>query len=85
MEVKGRWWNGNWGRIARRDIWLLSDGHRWRVRGRLGGDGGREVAYEFDDEQQARAMVNRMMETSAGAWRDLTEALRQEAQRLRAD
>lgn len=85
MEVRGRWWNGAWGRIARRDIWLLSDGQVWRVRGRLGGDGGREVCHEFGDQESARAMVNRMMERSAGAWRDLTGALRQEASRRAAD
>jgi hypothetical protein len=43
VEVRGRWWNGSWGRMARRDIWLLSDGRLWRVRGRLGGDGGQEI------------------------------------------
>ena len=81
MEVRGRWWNGHWGRMARRVIWLMSDGHRWRVRGRLGGDEGREVNYQFDAEAPARAMVDRMMKTSVGNWRDLTEALRQERDR----
>ncbi|MEU7802579.1 hypothetical protein AB0B10_25300 [Micromonospora arborensis] len=85
MDVVGRWWNGSWGRIARRDIWLLLDGRRWCVRGRVGGDDGREVLHEFDDEQTARAMVSRMMGTSAGAWRDLTEALHQETKHLRGD
>jgi hypothetical protein len=68
MAVHGRWWNGSWGRMARRDTWLLHDGHRWRVRGRLGGAEGREVVYEYDDEASARAMVDRMMRTSAGTW-----------------
>jgi hypothetical protein len=49
---------------ARRDIRLMSDGHRWRVHGRLGGDEGREANYQFDDEASARAMVDRMMKTS---------------------
>jgi hypothetical protein len=62
--------------MARRDIWLMYDGQRWQVRGHLRGDGGPEVAYQFDDETSARAMVNRMMKTSAGTWRDLTEAVR---------
>ncbi|WP_143728327.1 hypothetical protein [Micromonospora cremea] len=83
MEVHGRWWNRAWGSIARRDIWLVSDGRLWRVRGRLGGDGGREVFYDFPDEGSARAMVDRMMKTSAGAWRDLTAAVRQESERRR--
>ncbi|MDZ5446056.1 hypothetical protein U2F26_25540 [Micromonospora sp. 4G57] len=81
MEVRGRYWNGAWGRMARRDIWLVSDGQLWRVRGRLGGDGGQEVSYGFRDEASARSMADRMVKTSAGTWRDLTEAVRQEANR----
>ncbi|MFU8851122.1 hypothetical protein ACNAW0_09085 [Micromonospora sp. SL1-18] len=84
MEVRGRWWNGSWGRMARRDIWLLSDRRLWRVRGRLGGDEGQEVSYDFPDEASARSMVDRMMKTSTGTWRDLTEALRQESNRRQA-
>ncbi len=69
--------------MARRDIWLLVDDRLWRVRGRLGGDGGQEVSYDFPDEPSARSMVDRMMKTSAGTWRDLTEAIRQESNRRR--
>ena len=65
--------------MARRDIWLVTDGQHWRVRGRLGGDGGQEVSNDFPDEASARLIVDRMMKTSAGTWRDLTEAVRQEA------
>ncbi|PWU62407.1 hypothetical protein DLE60_00480, partial [Micromonospora globispora] len=70
-----------WGRMARRDIWLVSDGRLWRVRGLLGGDGGQEVTHDFPDEASARSMVDRMMKTSAGTWRDLTDAVRHEANR----
>jgi hypothetical protein len=34
------------------------------------------VNHQFDDEASARAMVDRMVKTSAGTWRDLTEAVR---------
>ncbi|NES26282.1 hypothetical protein G3561_01745 [Micromonospora terminaliae] len=71
--------------MARRDIWLLSDGRLWRVRGRLGGDGGQEVSYDLTDEASARQIVDRMMKTSAGTWRDLTEALRHESSRRSRD
>ncbi|WP_200210905.1 hypothetical protein [Micromonospora coerulea] len=83
MEVRGRWWNGAVGRMARRDIWLVFNGRLWRVPGRLRGDAGEEVSYDFPDEASARSMVDRMMKTSAGTWRDLTEAVRQEANRRR--
>lgn len=73
------------GRLARRDIWLMYDGQHWRVRGREGGDGGREVNYQFDQEWAARAMVDRMMKRSVGSWRDLTQALRRESDRRHSD
>jgi hypothetical protein len=34
------------------------------------------VNYQFDDEAAARTMVDKMMKTSTGTWRDLTEAVR---------
>ncbi|PWU43189.1 hypothetical protein DLJ46_32620 [Micromonospora globispora] len=61
--------------MTRRDIWLLTDGRLWRVRGRLGGDGGQEVTHDFTREVSVRSMVDRMMQTSAGTWRDLTAAV----------
>ncbi|MGW5666753.1 hypothetical protein [Micromonospora sp. NPDC003776] len=70
--------------MARRDIWLVTDGQLWRVHGRLGGDGGQEVSYDFPDEASARLIVERMMKTSAGTWRDLTKAIRQESERRQA-
>lgn len=60
-------------------VWLVSDGRLWRVRGRLGGDGGREITHDFPNEATARSMVDRMRKTTADTWRDLTEAVRQEA------
>ncbi|SCG72686.1 hypothetical protein [Micromonospora inositola] len=49
VAVRGRWWNGSWGSMARRDIWLLSEGRLWRVGGRHGGD----------VQAQARVVVGR--------------------------
>jgi hypothetical protein len=85
METRGRWWNGQWGRLARRDIWLTHDGQHWRVRGREGGDEGREVNYQFDQEWAARAMVDRMMKASAGNWRDITKLLRRDSDQSHGD
>ena len=88
-ELRGRWWNGKYGRIARVDIWLYVDGSVWRVRGRLRGDGGPEVNYEYWDpggESRARLMVSRLIERSPGGgdgWRDLTTAVRRANDRHR--
>jgi hypothetical protein len=73
------------GRLARADIWLMTDGRHWRVHGRLGGDGGREVNHHFDQEWAARAMVDRMMKASGGTWCDLTSALQQQMQHRRTN
>jgi len=78
MELVGRWWNRKWERVARRDIWLTSDGRRWSVRARHGGDGGDEVAYEFDRDYQARAMVDRLKAAAPGEWKDLTKLMARE-------
>jgi hypothetical protein len=83
MVVVGRWWNGLWGRLARRDIWLASDGRSWLVRFREGGDDGREGEFAFADEAEARRLVQRLMETAPGDWKDLTAVLRAERSRSR--
>jgi hypothetical protein len=59
VDLVARWWNGEQDRVARRDIWLTSDGQRWAVRARRGD--GREVRQEFAREYEARAMVDRLI------------------------
>jgi hypothetical protein len=81
VETVGRWWNGSWGRLGRRDIWLSTDGRRWEVRFRDGGADGREGEFAFADEVQARGFVQRQIETAPGQWKDLTAALRAERDR----
>jgi hypothetical protein len=71
--------------MGRRDIWLAHDGRHWWVRGRLGGDGGREVNYQFDQEWAARAMVDQMRKASVGSWRILTKLLGRESERRHSD
>jgi hypothetical protein len=68
------WFNRRYG-VGRRDVYLLRDGSRWRVLGRLGGTDGPEVTHDFDDEDQARAMLQRMLETTpadASDWAKMT-------------
>ena len=80
VELVGRWWNGDRGGVARRDIWLRSDGEHWRVRARQGERDGSEVSYDFDREYQARAMVDRLMAAAPGRWKDLTKLVGQAVQ-----
>jgi hypothetical protein len=63
--------------MGRRDIWLMTDGRRWHVRARQRGEEAPEVNYDYDDEGDARKMVQRLMDAAPvpGPWCDLTEAL----------
>jgi hypothetical protein len=68
------WFNRRYG-VSRRDVYLLRDGTRWRVLGRLGGADGREVVHDFDDEDQARTMLRRMLDSApadASDWARMT-------------
>jgi hypothetical protein len=73
VDLVARWWNGQSGRLARRDIWLTFDGRVWKVRARHGGVEGREVCYDFVREYEARAMVDRLVATAPGTWKDITK------------
>ena len=65
--------------MARRDIWLISDGGVWVVRARHGGGDGREVVYRFGREYEARAMVDRLIAAAPARWRDITSLVRQDS------
>jgi hypothetical protein len=77
MALVGRWWNGKWGRLVRRDIWLTSESV-WHVRARQGdAETGRELQWRCSTEEEARAMVERLMRADQPAdWRDLTDVTR---------
>jgi hypothetical protein len=56
------WFNRRYG-LNRRDVYLLRTETGWQVRGRQGGADGQEATHYFDHEVQARAMVQRMLDT----------------------
>jgi hypothetical protein len=61
VEVVGRWWNGIWGRLARRDIWLIRQ-TRWLVRARQGdAESGQVLLWPYEEETGARAMIDRLI------------------------
>ena len=63
------WFNRRYGK-ARRDVYLLRTPTGWQVLGRHGGADGREVVHYFDDEDRARRMLRRMLETVPGEQSD---------------
>ena len=56
------WFNRRYG-VGRYDVFLLRTETGWQIVGRRGGSAGYEVAHYFDHEDDARAMLQRMMET----------------------
>ncbi|GIJ52459.1 hypothetical protein Val02_93450 [Virgisporangium aliadipatigenens] len=69
MELLEKWWNGSWGRLARRDV-LLRVGAIWEVEVREGGADGHSRVWRFPTEEEARAFAQQCM-TPSGKWRDL--------------
>lgn len=70
MEKRKHWWNGTWGRLARRDVYLFEDGGTWWVEARQGGAEGRCRRYEFGDEDTALDCVRGLL-TQPGDWREV--------------
>jgi hypothetical protein len=85
-ELRGRWWNRSYGRMARKDLWLWQDGPLWTVGARHGDADGGVWRKSFDRESGARALVDRMMERNGGrkAWLDMTSLAHDSPRRGRA-
>ncbi|MEV5691528.1 hypothetical protein [Micromonospora globbae] len=70
--VVSRWWNGVWGRLTRRDVWLARE-VRWHVVARSGdSETGKVLRWEFDTEDDARQMIQRLMHADGGPWREIS-------------
>lgn len=61
VERRKHWWNGNWGRLARRDLYLFEDGGRWLVEARRGGAEGQSRRFECADEEAALECLRGLM------------------------
>jgi hypothetical protein len=70
VEQVSRWWNGNFGRLGRRDVYLRR-GTLWEVEAREGGAEGRSKVFRFDTEDEAMDFLNRCLE-GPGDWRQLS-------------
>jgi hypothetical protein len=70
MERRKHWWNGTWGRLVRRDVYLYCDGDRWLIEAREGGAEGRSRWFEYDDEDAALEDVRGLL-VGPGHWRDV--------------
>jgi hypothetical protein len=69
------WFNRRYGE-ARRDVYLLRTETGWQVLGRLGGTDGQEVTHYFDREDEARRMLQLMLDMSppeVSNWAEITQ------------
>lgn len=76
MDLVQRLWNGRWGKLARRDIWLYTDGARWFLRARQGDGDSKVWTHDYTTEDEARTVVEGMIARTGGTgeWRDITDA-----------
>lgn len=76
-EQIGLWWNGKWGRMARRRVRLHRTDEGYRVTAIEGDDDGHEDrVWVLPTEDQARQLVADLTETEPGdplssSWREL--------------
>jgi hypothetical protein len=72
------WFNRRYG-VGRRDVYLLRTETGWQVLGRRGGADGQEVVHYFDHETDARAMLQRMLDSvppELSNWAKMTASMR---------
>jgi hypothetical protein len=71
-----RWWNGKFGRLARRDVivWATEDRERWMVEARHGGGSGSSRFHEVPTGHEAFALADRWREASPHEqWKDISQ------------
>lgn len=71
--VVRHWWNGNYGRLGRRDIYVRTDGSTFQLELRDGGSEGRSARAVFDELWQADEEAGRHRDPGMN-WRDISGA-----------
>lgn len=65
------WWNGRWGRIARRDVYLRTENGTFVVEARAGGADGESRTWTPPSEEHALLLVEDLLSDQDG-WRELS-------------
>lgn len=71
MEQRKHWWNGSWGRLVRKDVYLRTDGDQWFVEQRAGGAEGTSRFFEFGSEDDAYDVIHALL-VGPDEWRELS-------------
>jgi hypothetical protein len=71
VKVERHWWNGSLNPRGRRDVYIRSDGERWEVVARAGGDPGRSRVHPCPGRTTAEILASAWRGAST-EWRELT-------------
>jgi hypothetical protein len=71
VEQRKHWWNGSWGRLARKDVYLRTDGDQWFVEQRAGGADGASRFFQFGSEDDAYDVIRALL-AGPDEWRELS-------------
>lgn len=74
VETVGHWWNGRWGRLARRDVWLKRDTAtgQWWAEARQGDGDSKVWRSKPGSEDVAREELTMLQLRGSTDWRDLS-------------
>jgi hypothetical protein len=61
VRVERRWWNGHSAERRRRDVFIRTDGLRWEVEARMGGDSGRSEVHHCPGLASAEILADAWM------------------------
>lgn len=70
VTIERHWWNGNSTSRGRRDVYIRTDGQRWEVQARAGGDAGRSKIHQCPGRASAEILANAWRGDRA-EWREL--------------
>jgi len=65
-ELRGRWWNKSYGRMARKDLWLWQGGSTWTVGARHGDSDSELWRRPFDREDEDRGLIDSIVKRNGG-------------------
>jgi hypothetical protein len=63
----GHWWNGQFGKNVRRDIWLYGS-ESWVVEFRHGDSHSPVKRWQFGDEASAFEAIDQLIQTNGDGW-----------------
>ena len=70
MRVEQHWWNGEPGLRRRRDVFIRTDGERWEVEARAGGNPGRSKVHPCPGRHSAEILAEAWMVANM-QWRSM--------------